>query len=128
MGNVRRPGGKRKPRTSGTPIRPERAPLILVQTPGIVLVKYGNGYRRFAVRIPGQKSKTDSSHEGLRIQEKPVVGMWGGTRMAAKLDSEVGMKVSQLIGSRTEIFSIAEEISVMEVARYLREKQGTSVR
>jgi hypothetical protein len=48
--------------------------------------------------------------------------------MAAKLDSEVGMKVSQLIGSRTEIFSIAEEISVMEVARYLREKQGTSVR
>jgi predicted transcriptional regulator len=37
------------------------------------------------------------------------------------------MKVSQLIGSRTEVFSISEEASVMEAAKYLREKQVRSV-
>ncbi len=37
------------------------------------------------------------------------------------------MKVSDLIGSRKEIFSITEETSVMQAAQYLREKQVRSV-
>jgi CBS domain-containing protein len=37
------------------------------------------------------------------------------------------MKVSELIGSRTEVYSIGEETSVMEAAKYLREKQVRSV-
>ena len=34
------------------------------------------------------------------------------------------MKVSDLIGSRKEVFSITEETSVHQAAQYLREKQG----
>lgn len=37
------------------------------------------------------------------------------------------MRVSDLIGSRKEVFSISEEMSVMEAAQYLREKQVRSV-
>ena len=37
------------------------------------------------------------------------------------------MKVSDLIGSRKEVFSIREETSVHEAAQYLREKQVRSV-
>jgi len=37
------------------------------------------------------------------------------------------MKVSDLIGSRKQVFSISEEKSVMEAAQYLREKQVRSV-
>jgi CBS domain-containing protein len=37
------------------------------------------------------------------------------------------MKVSDLIGSRREVFSITEETSVHEAAQYLREKQVRSV-
>ncbi len=37
------------------------------------------------------------------------------------------MKVSDLIGSRKEVFSISEEISVYQAAQYLREKQVRSV-
>ena len=37
------------------------------------------------------------------------------------------MKVSDLIGSRSEIFSIPETFSVLEAAKYLREKQVRSV-
>jgi len=37
------------------------------------------------------------------------------------------MKVSDLIGSRKEVFSIMEETSVHEAAQYLREKQVRSV-
>jgi CBS domain-containing protein len=37
------------------------------------------------------------------------------------------MKVSELIGSRKEVFFILEETSVMEAAKYLREKQVRSV-
>lgn len=37
------------------------------------------------------------------------------------------MKVADLIGSRKEVFSIGESISVLEAARYLREKQVRSV-
>ncbi len=37
------------------------------------------------------------------------------------------MKVSDLIGSRKEIFSITEETSVHLAAQYLREKQVRSV-
>ncbi len=37
------------------------------------------------------------------------------------------MKVSDLIGSRKEIFSITEETSVHEAAQYLRERQLRSV-
>lgn len=37
------------------------------------------------------------------------------------------MKVSDLIGSRTEVFSITEETSVHEVAQYLRDKNVRSV-
>jgi CBS domain-containing protein len=37
------------------------------------------------------------------------------------------MKVSDLIGSRKEVFSITEETSVHEVAQYLRDKQVRSV-
>ena len=37
------------------------------------------------------------------------------------------MKVSQLMGSRKEIFSISEEMSVHHAAQYLREKQVRSV-
>ena len=37
------------------------------------------------------------------------------------------MKVSQLIGSRKQVFSINEETSVHEAAQYLREKQMRSV-
>jgi CBS domain-containing protein len=37
------------------------------------------------------------------------------------------MKVSELIGSRTEVYSISEETTVMEAAKYLREKQVRSV-
>ena len=37
------------------------------------------------------------------------------------------MKVSDLIGSRKEIFSITEETSVHQAAQYLREKQVRSV-
>jgi CBS domain-containing protein len=33
------------------------------------------------------------------------------------------MRVSDLVGSRTEVFSILEEDSVEKAARYLREKQ-----
>jgi predicted transcriptional regulator len=36
------------------------------------------------------------------------------------------MKVSDLIGSRKEVFSISEEKSVLEAARYLREQQVRS--
>ena len=35
---------------------------------------------------------------------------------------EVPMKVSDLVGSRKEVFSIPEEKSVLEAAQYLREK------
>lgn len=37
------------------------------------------------------------------------------------------MKVSELIGSRKEVYSITEETSVHRVAQYLREKQVRSV-
>lgn len=37
------------------------------------------------------------------------------------------MKVSELIGSRQEVFSISEESSVMDAAKYLRDKQVRSV-
>lgn len=37
------------------------------------------------------------------------------------------MKVSDLIGSRTQVYSISEETSVMDAAKYLREKQLRSV-
>jgi CBS domain-containing protein len=37
------------------------------------------------------------------------------------------MKVSDLIGSRSEIFSIPDTFSVLEAAKYLREKQVRSV-
>jgi CBS domain-containing protein len=37
------------------------------------------------------------------------------------------MKVTDLIGSRSEVFSITEEISVHHAAQYLREKQVRSV-
>jgi len=37
------------------------------------------------------------------------------------------MKVSDLIGSRSEVFSIPETFSVLEAAKYLREKQVRSV-
>ena len=37
------------------------------------------------------------------------------------------MKVGDLIGSRKEVYSITEEISVYQVAQYLREKQVRSV-
>jgi len=37
------------------------------------------------------------------------------------------MKVSDLIGSRKEVFSISESLSVLEAAKYLREKQVRSV-
>jgi len=37
------------------------------------------------------------------------------------------MKVSDLIGSRKEVFSITEEMSVHQAAQYLREKQVRSV-
>jgi predicted transcriptional regulator len=37
------------------------------------------------------------------------------------------MKVTDLIGSRSEVFSITEEISVHQAAQYLREKQVRSV-
>jgi CBS domain-containing protein len=37
------------------------------------------------------------------------------------------MKVSDLIGSRSEVYTIAEDKSVMDAAQYLREKQIRSV-
>lgn len=37
------------------------------------------------------------------------------------------MKVADLIGSRKEVFSIRETLSVLEAAKYLREKQVRSV-
>ena len=37
------------------------------------------------------------------------------------------MKVDDLIRARTEVFSVTEEITVHEVARYLREKQVRAV-
>jgi CBS domain-containing protein len=37
------------------------------------------------------------------------------------------LKVSELIGSRKEVFFISEDTSVMEAAKYLREKQVRSV-
>jgi CBS domain-containing protein len=37
------------------------------------------------------------------------------------------MKVSDLIGSRKEVFSIPDSLSVLEAAKYLREKQVRSV-
>jgi predicted transcriptional regulator len=37
------------------------------------------------------------------------------------------MKVSELIGSRKEIFSVSDETTVVEAAKYLREKQVRSV-
>jgi CBS domain-containing protein len=37
------------------------------------------------------------------------------------------MKVSELIGSRKEVYSISEDMSVMDAAKYLREKQVRSV-
>ena len=37
------------------------------------------------------------------------------------------MKVSDLVGSRKQIFSISDQINVMEAAQYLREKQVRSV-
>ena len=37
------------------------------------------------------------------------------------------MKVMDLIGSRTEVFSITEDLSVHQAAQYLREKQVRSV-
>jgi CBS domain-containing protein len=40
---------------------------------------------------------------------------------------EVSMKVSELIGSRKEVYFISEEATVMEAAKYLRERQVRSV-
>ena len=37
------------------------------------------------------------------------------------------MRVSDLIGSRKEVYFITEETSVMQAAQYLREKQVRSV-
>ena len=37
------------------------------------------------------------------------------------------MKVSELIGTRKEVFAISEDINVMEAAKYLREKEVRSV-
>ena len=42
--------------------------------------------------------------------------------MRANSVLEVVMKVSDLVGSRKEVFSILEEKSVLEAAQYLREK------
>ncbi len=39
----------------------------------------------------------------------------------------VVMKVAELIGSRKDVYSISEETTVMEAAKYLREKQVRSV-
>lgn len=39
----------------------------------------------------------------------------------------VAMKVSELIGSRKEVYSISEDTTVMEAAKYLRDKQVRSV-
>jgi CBS domain-containing protein len=50
-------------------------------------------------------------------------------KMGLVSDREGGvpMKVEDLIRARTEVFSVTEEITVHEVARYLREKQVRSV-
>lgn len=40
---------------------------------------------------------------------------------------EDSMKVSELIGTRKEVYAISEETTVMEAAKYLREKQVRSV-
>ena len=47
--------------------------------------------------------------------------------MAEILDLGVVMKVAELIGSRKDVYSISEETTVMEAAKYLREKQVRSV-
>lgn len=46
--------------------------------------------------------------------------------MQAEVPAEVPMKVKDLIGSRKEVFSLTQEMSVHEAARYLREKQVRS--
>ncbi len=46
--------------------------------------------------------------------------------MQTEVPAEVLMKVKDLIGSRKEVFSLTQEMSVHEAARYLREKQVRS--
>src|ERR1700687_2615850 len=50
-----------------------------------------------------------------------------GPTIRQECPSEGPLKVSDLIGSRKEIFSITEETSVHQAAQYLREKQVRSV-
>src|SRR3989440_8825160 len=50
-----------------------------------------------------------------------------GPTIRPECPAEGPVKVSDLIGSRKEVFSIAEETSVHQAAQYLREKQVRSV-
>src|SRR5258708_27335225 len=50
-----------------------------------------------------------------------------GPTMRPECPAEGPVKVSDLIGSRKEVFSITEDTSVHQAAQYLREKQVRSV-
>jgi CBS domain-containing protein len=63
----------------------------------------------------------------LQVRHKPVVMRNVWDYEGRKVGPEVLMKVSELIGSRKEVFSITEETTVMDAAKYLREKQVRSV-
>src|SRR5437879_13665777 len=52
---------------------------------------------------------------------------WVGPTIRPEFPAEGPVKVSDLIGSRKEVFSITEETSVHQAAQYLREKQARSV-
>src|SRR5258708_8739766 len=52
---------------------------------------------------------------------------WLRPTIRPECPAEGPMKVSDLIGSRKEVFSITEETSVHQAAQYLREKQVRAV-
>src|SRR5207249_1214259 len=60
---------------------------------------------------------------GIQLADPGKIGLPSGQNVP----QEGPMKVSDLIGSRKEVFSITEEMSVHQAAQYLREKQVRSV-
>src|SRR5438046_6060475 len=79
---------------------------------------------REALPLPGRLAFPERiGRIGIHLARKTKLGLLSGQTPR----SEGPVKVSDLIGSRKEVFSITEDTSVHQAAQYLREKQVRSV-
>jgi CBS domain-containing protein len=123
---------QKNPRTRGTPIRPERAPLILVRTVARIRRTKGGGQSGNPCNVVRETSEgkmvvvCERRMSTKRILNKSDCKgeAWG---LGWPEFRGWFMKVSELIGSRKDVYSVSEDTSVMEAAKYLREKQVRSV-